>query len=98
MKLKFHMQHDHTVGLLTCKSQPGGESKMAADSKNSHTIKVYFFSRMAWYIWLKFLCSIGGTLVFSDIKMKKKTAAELGHSDGLKIYIWLLSPFRWLIL
>ena len=34
-----------------------------------------------------FLCSISGTLVLTDIKMKKKKITELGHSDGLKIYI-----------
>ena len=63
MNLKFHMQHDLTAGLQTCKSQPGRESKVAADTKNGKTIKINFFSRMA--------CIISGTLVLSDIKMKK---------------------------
>ena len=73
MNLKFHVQHDQTAGLQTCKSQPGRESKMAPDTKNSKTIKINFFSRMAWYIWLKFCMYyfISGTLVLSDIKMKK---------------------------
>ena len=55
MNLKFHMQHDQTAGFQTYKSQPGRESKMAAITKNSKTIKINFFSRMAWDIWLK-LC------------------------------------------
>ena len=54
MNLKFHMQYDQTAGLQTCKSQSGRESKMATDTKNSKTIKINSFSRMAWYIWLKF--------------------------------------------
>ena len=43
MSLKFHMQHDQTAGFQTCKSQPGRESKMATDTKNSKTIKINFF-------------------------------------------------------
>ena len=46
------MQYDQTAGLRTCKSQPGRESKMATDTKNSKTIKINFFSRMAWYTYL----------------------------------------------
>ena len=71
MNLKFHMQHDQTAGLQTCKSQPGRESKMAANTKNSKTIKINFFSRMAWYYGWNFVCSITGTLVFMNINMKK---------------------------
>ena len=47
MNLKFHMQHDQTTGLQTCKSQPGRESKMTADTENSKTIKINFFSSIA---------------------------------------------------
>ena len=54
MILKFHMLPDQTAGLQTYKSQHGRESKMATDTKNSKTIKISFFSRMAGYIWLKF--------------------------------------------
>ena len=50
MSLKFHMQQDQTAGLQTYKRQPGQESKMAADTKNSQTMKINFFSRMARYI------------------------------------------------
>ena len=50
MNLKFHMQQDQTAGLQTCNSQPGRESKMAADTKNSKTMKINFFSRMSRYI------------------------------------------------
>ena len=71
MNLKFHMQHDQTAGLQTCKSQSDQESKMAADTKNSQTIKINIFSRMAWYIWLKFCMYYSEALVLSDIKMKK---------------------------
>ena len=38
MNLKFHMQHDQAAGLQTCESQPGRESKKAADTKNSKII------------------------------------------------------------
>ena len=41
MGLKFHMQHDQTSGLQNDKNQPGRESKMATDAKNSKTNKVY---------------------------------------------------------
>ena len=53
MVLKFHMQN---AGLQNDKIQPGWESKMAANAKNSKTNKINFFFRMAWYIriWLKF--------------------------------------------
>ena len=54
MVLKFHMQHDQTLGLLNDKIQLGRESKMAANAKNSKTNKINFFSGMAWYIWLIF--------------------------------------------
>ena len=40
MNFNFHMQHDQTAGLQTCKSQSGRESKMAADTRNSKTIKI----------------------------------------------------------
>ena len=46
---------------------------MAADTKNSRTAR---------YIWLKW--SISRTLMLIDIKMKK-SVAELGHNDLLKI-------------
>ena len=44
MNLKFHMQHDQTAGLQTCKSQPGRDSKMVADTKNRKNIKINFFN------------------------------------------------------
>ena len=71
MNITFHMQHNQTADLQTCKSQPGRESKMAVDTKSSKTIRINFSSRMAGYIWLKFVCNIYGTLLLSDIKMKK---------------------------
>ena len=40
MNLKFHMKHDQTAGLQTDKIQPGQESKMATNLKNSKTIKI----------------------------------------------------------
>ena len=41
---------------------------------------------------------ISRTLLLNDIKMKKKSVAELGHNDRLKIYVdtkkkLRLSPF-----
>ena len=60
MTLKFHMQHDQIAGPQTDKIQPSQESKMAADTENSRTIKSNSFSRMAWYIWLKFCMEYTG--------------------------------------
>ena len=55
MVLKFYMQHDQTAGLQTCKIQPGREFKVAADTKNSKTIKIiFFFIRMDLYMSIKF--------------------------------------------
>ena len=54
MNLKFHMQHDQTTRLQNNKIQSGREFKMATITKNSKTIKIVIFSRMAKYIWQKF--------------------------------------------
>ena len=54
MNLKFHMQHDQTPRLQNNKIQSGREFKMATVTKNSKTIKIVIFSRMAKYIWQKF--------------------------------------------
>ena len=54
MNLKFHMQYDQTPRLQNNKFQSGREFKMAAITKNSRTIKIVIFSRMARYIWQKF--------------------------------------------
>ena len=48
MNLKFHMQHDQTAGLQTGKIQFGWESMTEGDIEISKTIKINFFSRMAW--------------------------------------------------
>ena len=57
---------------------------MAADTKNIKTKKSGIFSRTARYVWLNFVWSISRTLMLNDIKMKKKSVAELGHNDRLK--------------
>ena len=54
MNLKFHMQYDRTPRLQNNKIQSGREFKMAAITKNSKTIKIVIFSRMARSIWQKF--------------------------------------------
>ena len=69
---KFHMHYDQTAGLQTGNIQSGRESKMAVDTKHCKTVKVIFFSRMAWCIWLKFCRSINGALVLNEIKMKTR--------------------------
>ena len=50
MSLKCHMQHDQTAGLQTCKCQPGGESKVAADTKNSKIINQHFLQNGLVYL------------------------------------------------
>ena len=48
MVLKFHVQHDQTLGLQNDKIQYGKESKMAANAKNSKTKKSNFSPE--WYV------------------------------------------------
>ena len=43
MVLKFHMQHDQTLGLQNDKIPLGRESKLAANAKDSKTNKIKFF-------------------------------------------------------
>ena len=43
-------------------------------------------TKMARYIWLKFVCSISRTLMLIGIRMKKMFT-ELGHSDHYKIFV-----------
>ena len=50
MNLKFHMRHDLPAGLYSYKSQPGRKSKMAADTKNSKTIRIIFFQNGIVYL------------------------------------------------
>ena len=71
MNLKFHMQHDQTLGLQNSKIQSGREFKMAAITKNNKTNKIVIFSRTTRYIWLKFCMNINRTSMLIDIKMKK---------------------------
>ena len=85
MVLKFHAQHDQTLGLQNDKILLGRESKMAANAKNSKTNKINFFS-MAWYIWLIFCMKHKYDLAFENYQIEKKLVAELGHSDLLLIY------------
>ena len=81
MVLKFHMQHDQTLGLQNDKIPPGREAKMTASAKNSKINKINFFSRMAWYIRLIFCMKHQWNHAFENYKMKK-----LGHSDLLPVY------------
>ena len=53
--------------------------------KIAKRIKLTFFSRMAWYIWLIFRMKHKWDLAI-EIKLKKKMVAELGHSDLLPVY------------
>ena len=87
MNLKFHMQHDQTPRLQNSKIKSGREFKMAAFTKNSKTNKIVIFSRTDGYIWLIIVLSISRTLMLINIKIKKKSLAELGHNGRLKIYV-----------
>ena len=71
MNLKFHMQHDQTAGLQTFKSQRGRDSKMAADTKKPKPLKSTLTPQWLCIFGWNFVCINGGTLVLSDIKMKK---------------------------
>ena len=58
--VKFHLKYDQTPGLQNYKFGLGQESKMAAVTKNSKTIKINFFSgeggRVARWCWVNFQC------------------------------------------
>ena len=71
MVLKFHMQHDQTLGLKNDKIPLGRESKMAANAKNSKTNEINVFSRMAWYIWLICCMRHKWDLAFENYKIEK---------------------------
>ena len=49
--------------------------------------------RLGIFGW-KFVWSISGTLLLIDIKMKKKSIAELSHNGRLKIYVDPRNPFK----
>ena len=85
MNLRFHMQHDQSAGLQNGEILPGRESKMATNTKIAKPKKLTFFSRMAWYIWEKFCKGHKWALMFKNIKMKKKSVAELVYCHCLKI-------------
>ena len=50
--VKFHLKYDLTPGFQNYKFGLGQESKMAAVTKNSKTIKINFFSGTIRYNWL----------------------------------------------
>ena len=50
MNLKFHMKHDQTAGLQTDKIQPGQESKMATNLKNSKPLKSFHLQNDLVYL------------------------------------------------
>ena len=49
--IKFHLKHDQTLGFQNYEFGLGQESKMAAVTKNSKTIKINFFSGTIRYDW-----------------------------------------------
>ena len=60
---------------------------MAAITKNSKTIKIAIFSRMARHIWLKFCMKYKYDLDVDWYQNEKKSVSELGHNGCLKIYV-----------
>ena len=50
--VKFHLKYDQTPGFQNYKFGLGQESKMAAITKNSKTIKINVFSGTIRYNWL----------------------------------------------
>ena len=51
--VKFHLKYDQTPRFQNYEFGLGQESKMAAATKNSNTIKINFFSETIRYNWLK---------------------------------------------
>ena len=78
------MQHDQTAGLQTYKSQLGQESKMAADTKNSKTIKINFFLQngLVYLAEIMYVVLMGPWC--SEISNWRQSVSELGHNDRLK--------------
>ena len=92
MVLIFHMQHHQSAGLYSGKIQSGWESKTAADTKKiARPLKSTFSPEWLGMFGWNFVWCIIGTLGFIVIKMRKKSIAELGHSDRLKNYV---GPFK----
>ena len=60
---------------------------MAADTKIATLTKSAFSPEWFRIFGRNFVWSISRTLMVIDIKMKKKSVAELGHNDRLKIYV-----------
>ena len=52
MDVKFHLKYDQTPGFQNYEFGLGQESKMAAVTKNSKTIKINFFSGTIRHNWL----------------------------------------------
>ena len=50
--VKFHLKYDQTPGFQNYEFGLGQESKMAAVTKNSKTIKINFFSGTMRHNWL----------------------------------------------
>ena len=50
--IEFHLKYDQTPGFQNYKFALGQESKMAAITKNSKTIKINFFSGTIKHNWL----------------------------------------------
>ena len=89
MVFKFHIWHDQTTGLLEEKNQSGRESKMAASAKYCKSNEISFsLERLSIFGW-NFAWIIFGTLVFKNMKMKKKQQLQLcmartGYADQWK--------------
>ena len=66
------MQHDQTPGLQKGKIQPGRDSKMAANTKNSKIKKINFSPGWPGILGWNFALSISGALMFSVLKINKK--------------------------
>ena len=72
MIVKFHLKYDQTPGFQNYEFGLGQESKMAAVTKNSKTIKSTFSPEPLDIIGYKSDRNINGTLVFKIMKIKKK--------------------------
>ena len=70
--VKFHLKYDQTPRFQNYKFGLGQESKMAAITKNSKTIKITFSPEPLNIIGYKFDWNINGTLVLKIMKIKKK--------------------------
>ena len=80
------MKHDQTVAIQSCKIGSGGESKLAAITKNSKNNKLGLFSRTNKYNWFKLCIEHQWNLGIQNYKNIKNPQLNLATKTYLKYF------------